>query len=415
MATIDTLAYKMVLDYSQFTSGMVATRKELSLAKQLTAEFATENEKFAQSMDVLNNLYEKNAIDVKTYDRAVDALIERQKELTAVTAELVDEGTTPFGKSVQTTNPVVEQLAGNILKMGPGLYALEKGLQLASAGWELFKRAAEAAFDAVKQQFFETDALIEQAEMMGTSLGTLVNFQSLGQPMGMAPQQTADAIQKMLTGVGMAAQGLGRLPKIFEQLGLDAKRLRDMAPEQQFMEIAKALRQMDSETQMAFAERIFGTADAVKLLNISMVDLVTNAEELKRIGEPSWLGIKSGVGFTVRGYRSKLDGSVQPYGIAWKTPKGRGDVWCRGRSEKGLELQFMVKQLTNPDPLPVVGACVIYPMGRYCNANKLAGEVDTFEALDHAIKEYPIDSGRIDHARHHCRAAHRADGDPVWR
>ena len=55
----------------------------------------------------------------------------------------------------------------------------------------------------------------------------------------------------------------------------------------------------------------------------------------------------------------------------------------------------MAKQLNNPDPLPVEGACMVYPMGRYCNANKLAGEVDTLEALAHALKEYPIESNQI--------------------
>jgi hypothetical protein len=96
---------------------------------------------------------------------------------------------------------------------------------------------------------------------------------------------------------------------------------------------------------------------------------------------------------TVRGFRSKIDGSVQPYGVVAniggidleKQPKLRADVWCRGRSEKGLELQFLATRMTNPDPWPVQGVIMIHPFGRYCNANKLAGEVDTLEALEHAL------------------------------
>ncbi|MFN7732297.1 MAG: hypothetical protein ACK5OB_10345 [Pirellula sp.] len=103
--------------------------------------------------------------------------------------------------------------------------------------------------------------------------------------------------------------------------------------------------------------------------------------------------------FTVRGFRSKLDGSVQPYGVAFpetgRNPRPRHDVWCRGRSEKGLELQFIAKHLKNPDPLPITANIVLYPFGRYCNANKLAGEIDTLEAIEHATREYHLNPKQI--------------------
>ena len=38
---------------------------------------------------------------------------------------------------------------------------------------------------------------------------------------------------------------------------------------------------------------------------------------------------------------------------------------------------------------------MLHPYGRYCNANKFAGEIDCFEALDHVKKHYPIDEDRI--------------------
>ncbi|XZE46882.1 prolyl oligopeptidase family serine peptidase [Pirellulaceae bacterium SH467] len=103
---------------------------------------------------------------------------------------------------------------------------------------------------------------------------------------------------------------------------------------------------------------------------------------------------------TVRGFRSKLDGSVQPYGVVYRANGSvqrsvRADVWCRGRSEKGLELQFLAQRMTAADPMPAPGVLMIHPLGRYCNANKLAGEVDTLEALEHAKGEYPIDANGV--------------------
>jgi pimeloyl-ACP methyl ester carboxylesterase len=105
-------------------------------------------------------------------------------------------------------------------------------------------------------------------------------------------------------------------------------------------------------------------------------------------------------GSVVRGFRSKLDGTPQPYGIVYQgdlnTASGiRADIWCRGRSEKGLEVQFLATRMTSPDPVPAPGVMMIHPFGRYCNANKLAGEIDTLEVLEHALSEYPIDPQRV--------------------
>ena len=40
-------------------------------------------------------------------------------------------------------------------------------------------------------------------------------------------------------------------------------------------------------------------------------------------------------------------------------------------------------------------AFVLHPYGRYCNANKFAGEIDLFEALDNIRRHYPIDEDRL--------------------
>ncbi len=120
------------------------------------------------------------------------------------------------------------------------------------------------------------------------------------------------------------------------------------------------------------------------------------ASELKSEKTP-WTDGNNGEHQTVRGYRSKLDGTVQPYGVVGHSNIGktRADIWCRGRSEKGLELQFIAARMTSPDPIPAPGVIMIHPFGRYCNANKLAGEVDTLEVLEHAIKEYQLDPKRV--------------------
>lgn len=123
------------------------------------------------------------------------------------------------------------------------------------------------------------------------------------------------------------------------------------------------------------------------------------AAQLK-LGETPWT---RQTGAVVRAYRSKIDGSVQPYGL--EIPAGhdlgrntpsRLDFWFHGRGEKLSELSFLQQRSSlRGARIAPAGAIVLHPYGRYCNANKFAGEVDTFEALEHARRDYGIDDDRI--------------------
>jgi hypothetical protein len=116
-------------------------------------------------------------------------------------------------------------------------------------------------------------------------------------------------------------------------------------------------------------------------------------------GQAPW---ETETGLVVRGYISKIDGSVQPYGLVVPTSyragtpyKHRLDTWFHGRAEYLTELNFLQNRQTSMGEFTPPHAFVLHPYGRYCCANKLAGEVDLFEALDHAKKHYPIDDDRI--------------------
>ena len=95
-------------------------------------------------------------------------------------------------------------------------------------------------------------------------------------------------------------------------------------------------------------------------------------------------------GLYVSGYRSRIDSSVQPFGLV--IPEGpapangyRLDVWCHGRGETLSELNFIDERLTRVGEFNPPGTIVLHPYGRYCNANKFAGEIDVLEAID-AVK-----------------------------
>jgi dienelactone hydrolase len=122
------------------------------------------------------------------------------------------------------------------------------------------------------------------------------------------------------------------------------------------------------------------------------------AQEL-RAGKPSW---PMQTGLVVRGYVSKIDGSVQPYGLVVPPTyqpnlphQYRLDIWYHGRSDTLTEINFLNDRLKNPGQFTPPNTLVLHPYGRFCNANKFAGEVDTMEALAHVRQHYPIDENRI--------------------
>src|SRR5439155_957363 len=106
-------------------------------------------------------------------------------------------------------------------------------------------------------------------------------------------------------------------------------------------------------------------------------------------------------GLVVRGYRSKIDHSIQPYGLVippnyvpgpWRW---RLDLWFHGRGETLSEVNFLAGRRKQVGTFAPPDGIVLHPYGRYSNANKFAGETDVFEALDSVKRRYVIDDDRI--------------------
>src|SRR5437762_842184 len=105
--------------------------------------------------------------------------------------------------------------------------------------------------------------------------------------------------------------------------------------------------------------------------------LETGLERVKQLreGKAPWT---TATGLIVRGYRSKIDGSVQPYGLVVPASYLPGahphrlDIWFHGRSETLSELNFLDERIKKPGQFTPAHAFVLHPYGRYCNANHFA-------------------------------------------
>ncbi|WP_435009375.1 alpha/beta hydrolase-fold protein [Tundrisphaera lichenicola] len=132
-------------------------------------------------------------------------------------------------------------------------------------------------------------------------------------------------------------------------------------------------------------------ARTLKALSIGMERAKTLAE-----GHTPWA---EATGSTVRGYRSRVDGSVQPYAVivpAGHAPNDRLrlDVVLHGRDSKISEARFFDAREGKPGPDDLPGL-VLHVFGRGNNAYRWAGETDVFEAIDAVRRNYRVDDRKV--------------------
>ena len=119
---------------------------------------------------------------------------------------------------------------------------------------------------------------------------------------------------------------------------------------------------------------------------------LARAKELAA-GKSSWPTQK---GRLVRAYRSRVDGSVQPYALTIpENHDGRLDVVLHGRGATLNEVSFIAVHDTGKPTLPNQHHITLEVYGRGNNAYRWAGETDVFEALASVQARYKIDPRRI--------------------
>lgn len=142
----------------------------------------------------------------------------------------------------------------------------------------------------------------------------------------------------------------------------------------------------------------FFKADEFAKADALLAEGLERAAQLAK-GEAPWAGA---TGLVVRGYVSKIDGSVQPYGLvvpeSYRAEPGRRrrlDIWFHGRGETLSEVNFLDERRRRAGQFEPAETIVLHPYGRYCNAFKFAGEVDVFEAVESVASRYPVDRDRV--------------------
>src|SRR5262245_4072512 len=163
---------------------------------------------------------------------------------------------------------------------------------------------------------------------------------------------------------------------------------------------------------LRFPEEFFNAEYVANTLAVLDMGLA-RAAELEH-GTSSWA---KATGNTVRGFVSRVDGSVQPYGLTIPASYDgskpmRLDVWLHGTQLELNEVRFIAQQSRkhgdNNAPLPQ-DYIQLEPLGRMNLSYRYAGETDVFEAIASVQKRYNIDSKRI------LIRGHSMGGQGAWR
>ncbi|WP_200836710.1 prolyl oligopeptidase family serine peptidase [Roseiconus lacunae] len=211
-------------------------------------------------------------------------------------------------------------------------------------------------------------------------------------------RQRCDAVRASWSDVMVQAEQTVQHSKKWQQATARKKRneLRSLEPEvlvfPRAVELAIELNQFYKEGEVDSANQLLDLAEhRIKLANEGV-----SWEEV--------IGIRDGKQqqLIVGGYRSKIDGSFQPYAVV--VPKGfaqgdsrprRLDLWFHGRGEKLSEVNFLFNGQKSAGQYTPDDSFVLHPYGRYSNAFKFAGEIDVLEALSYLQSRLPVDEHKI--------------------
>lgn len=220
-------------------------------------------------------------------------------------------------------------------------------------------------------------------------------------------------------GASVSADGPGdnhpenvrRIPKLGVELPAADREALEAALQELDAAVASLIKSKDPQVQELLPDvLIYGEAVRTALEFQEFYDLkeVKTALELLEEGKQRAADLTAGrapwtsqTGLVVRGYRSKIDHSIQPYGLVIPSNyvpgpwRWRLDFWFHGRGETLSEVNFLGQRRKQVGNFAPADGIVLHPYGRYSNANKFAGEVDCFEALESVKRRYTIDEDRI--------------------
>lgn len=263
--TISTLAYAITADTRGFTQGIVATKKELSAAKQIIEATRTPTEKLGAAIAGVDQLLAKGAIDAATHGRAIDKLKSEFSDLQAAANPIASTLKT----QQQSLSSLVNQYASGVPVVGRFTSLMSGGpilvgIAAAVASFAALAKGVSLATEKIGEQYKVLDELIDSAEKLSIAPAAFQDITKAAISADMEMSEVTKSIEQML--VSVSKGGSGKFAEMFGMLHLDAKALKAERPEQMLRDILSALEKIPNAADRAqIAKKIFGDQDILRM------------------------------------------------------------------------------------------------------------------------------------------------------
>lgn len=161
-------------------------------------------------------------------------------------------------------------------------------LALLAAAAAAATAAAYGMTRLVQSQLESLDAIAKTSDKLGIQSERLIELDLAARRTGVGTNTLTMALQRMIRRVSEAARGTGEAKDALVELGFDAQALAAMAPDEQFIAIAEAMRQVTNDgDQVRLAMRLFDS-EGVALVNtlaLGREGLMAYAKQARDMGK----------------------------------------------------------------------------------------------------------------------------------
>ncbi|MCA9232497.1 MAG: hypothetical protein KDA57_17745 [Planctomycetales bacterium] len=135
--------------------------------------------------------------------------------------------------------------------------------------------------------FQAVDSLAKTSDKLGVTTEALAGLRLAAEETGAGTAVLDKGLTNLTKNVGEAAQGIGEGVRAFRMLGVDARKLNQLSPDQQFLAVADAIAKMTSkQDQLTVATQLFGARGSmlINTLRLGRDGLAETTEAAKALG-----------------------------------------------------------------------------------------------------------------------------------
>lgn len=191
----------------------------------------------------------------------------------------VSMATQKLAKDVSSARKMIGGMVGSITKQ---IFSLKGALVGLGSAIVAGKFA-----NMIKEQFKAVDALGDTAQALNVTSAALAGLGHAADQSGSSQEQIERGLAKLVKSTSDAANGLGTMSQTYKTLGLDAKEMNQLSPDQQFLKMADAISKLtNKQDQLSATQRIFGrgASSLVGVLRLGSAGLAEMQAEASALG-----------------------------------------------------------------------------------------------------------------------------------